>query len=89
MGTEERFHEHFALIYKNQWAGKPCFDANRKTIVSMLDERKLLKIDNLGVNSQRLKRFDSHQLLVKSTLSPQLKQVLTVGEKDIKRQWDY
>jgi hypothetical protein len=33
--------------------------------------------------------LDFQQLLVKSTLSPELKQVLTFGEKDIKRQWDY
>lgn len=33
--------------------------------------------------------YDYHQLLVKSTLSPLLMQALTVGEKDIKRRWDY
>ena len=53
--------------------------------------KNVYKIDNLDENSLSYfrKSLDFQQLLVKSTLSPQLKQVLTFGEKDIKRQWDY
>ena len=60
-----------------------------QTIGSVVYCKNVNKIDVLSENSNVYSTLDSHQLLVKSTLSPQLKQVLTFGEKDIKRQWDY